>query len=329
MLISFIVPLYRVDKYLDECLLSILAGRDKEIEVIAVDDGSPDRSGSIADKYAAEDKRIRVIHKKNEGVSIARNIGVDAAKGDWICFVDGDDKLKPNAIPLMKKYIDKNFDIIVFEHENFDGMNIPEVLQDDKTEIFSREKIELLQQDCLFHEKSSPRFFFYDFGYPWGKLYRREFLLKNQCRFPIGMRKNQDQIFNLICLKYANKILGVHKKIYYYRANMNSISNQKPEKLICDYERRLKEQQAVITNLYSDCDEMKNRLIACQFCTLLLIARCMRDKVTRIAYLKHIDNDLYKDASKVQNRFLNKRQILCKYFLKFRAFSVVAKMIYH
>ena len=96
--ISVIVPVYKVEEYLDRCVKSIVEQTHKNLEIILVDDGSPDNCPMMCDKWAEKDSRIKVIHKKNEGVSAARNIGLDNAKGEYIGFVDSDDYLEKEAI---------------------------------------------------------------------------------------------------------------------------------------------------------------------------------------------------------------------------------------
>lgn len=105
---SVIVPVYKVEKYLEECVESILAQDYRPMEIVLVDDGSPDRSGEMCDRYAAEHPDIiRVIHKENGGLSSARNAGLDAARGEFIAFIDSDDKILPgmgtDTIEAMKK----------------------------------------------------------------------------------------------------------------------------------------------------------------------------------------------------------------------------------
>ena len=95
-MISVIVPVYKAEKYLRRCIDSILAQTYTDFELLLIDDGSPDRSGEICDEYAKQDSRVRVFHKPNAGVSSARNLGLDNAKGDWITFVDADDYLAPD-----------------------------------------------------------------------------------------------------------------------------------------------------------------------------------------------------------------------------------------
>ena len=112
--LSIIVPVYKVEKYLPKCIDSILAQTFTDFELILIDDGSPDRCGEICDEYAIKDERIVVIHQVNRGVSAARNAGLDAAKGEYIGFVDSDDWIKPEMYEIMvRTAIDKKADVVI------------------------------------------------------------------------------------------------------------------------------------------------------------------------------------------------------------------------
>ena len=106
--ISIIIPVYRVETYLPKCIESILVQTYKNLEIILVDDGSPDRCGKICDEYQKKDGRIRVIHKKNEGVARARNDGLDCATGDYISFIDSDDWIAPDAYEKLYRGLQEN-----------------------------------------------------------------------------------------------------------------------------------------------------------------------------------------------------------------------------
>ena len=132
-LISVIVPVYNVERYLPRCIESILKQTYTNFELILVDDGTPDRSGIICDRYAEKDSRIRVIHKENGGVSTARNAGIDAAKGEWITFVDSDDWVSVKYLELLAECLDQNdYDLIVGAKENR-GVHIISQGTDPKT----------------------------------------------------------------------------------------------------------------------------------------------------------------------------------------------------
>ena len=143
--VSVIVPVYKVEPYLNKCIDSIIAQTFSDIEIILVDDGSPDRCGEICDEYAKIDPRIKVIHKQNEGPGIARNAGIDMASGDYITFVDSDDWIKPNMYQLLVDSIISNeADIAIcgyfYEFER-NGTQVTEVI--DQPRVFN--KIEALE----------------------------------------------------------------------------------------------------------------------------------------------------------------------------------------
>ena len=118
---SIIVPVYKVEKYIRECIESILYQTFSDWELILVDDGTPDNSGRICDEYAAKDSRIHVYHKDNRGVSSARNLGLDNAHGEWVTFVDSDDRLELNALSSISDCLKKNdADLIQFKSDRTD-----------------------------------------------------------------------------------------------------------------------------------------------------------------------------------------------------------------
>ena len=116
-LFSIIVPVYKVSEYLSECIESIIAQSITDYELILVDDGSPDDSGMICDAYSAKDRRIRVIHKENNGLSSARNAGMAIASGQYICFVDGDDTIQPNLLEAVLPYFASGADMVAFHFQ--------------------------------------------------------------------------------------------------------------------------------------------------------------------------------------------------------------------
>ena len=178
-IVSIIVPVYNVEKYLEKCIYSILNQSYKNIEIILVDDGSTDDSGKICDHFSNVDHRISVIHKKNGGLSDARNAALDIAKGTYVTFVDSDDYIKVDYVQylytLLKKY-DADISICEFDYMDESGKRINHPLANNKEMEFNQKKaLKKLLGQKLYTNSSSGKLFkmeyFADIRYPFGKLY--------------------------------------------------------------------------------------------------------------------------------------------------------------
>lgn len=119
--VSFIIPVYNVEKYVAQCIESLCEQKEKNIEIILIDDGSTDSSLKICKEYKERDDRIKVIYQVNQGACVARNKGLVEAKGDWICFVDGDDWVEKNICSDISPYMDQDYDIIFFSYNKIYG----------------------------------------------------------------------------------------------------------------------------------------------------------------------------------------------------------------
>ena len=140
-MVSVIVPVYKVERYIRKCIDSILKQSFTDFELILVDDGSPDKCGKICDEYAAKDKRIKVIHKKNGGLSDARNAGLDYATGGYICFIDSDDWIHKDLLKdNLERLVSENADVIIFNYvEVFKETSIERlVVKTDNGEKYDR-----------------------------------------------------------------------------------------------------------------------------------------------------------------------------------------------
>ncbi len=202
--ISVILPLYKVEKYLSECLDSIISQSLREFEIIAVDDGSPDRSGEIADEYAAVDPRIKVIHQENHGVGHARNIGLAAASGTFVYIMDSDDWLEPGALGIMYEAAAANHaDSVIIAHwechEN--GKRIKK------------------------HSGNRPDYGELRFlgGPAWSRLIRRQVIIDHpEIRFPENIWTGQDTVFCLLLDFYTDKIIRLDDALVNYRQHPES-----------------------------------------------------------------------------------------------------------
>ena len=204
--ISIIIPVYNVEQYLDECINSIINQSYNNLEIIFVDDGSKDNSGEILDKYAKKDKRIIVIHKKNEGVSKARNIGIDKATGKYICFCDGDDYLMDDYVEYLHSLIVKNDVDIALTTQMFTTFH---TIQTKK-----------ITEKVLTPEQATCEIL--NYNVPIGvycKIFKTEFLNKNKIRFNENIFIGEGFNFNTYSFQRANNVVFGNKKVYYYRRN--------------------------------------------------------------------------------------------------------------
>ena len=221
-LISVIVPVYKVEKYLNRCVDSIINQTYKNLEIILVDDGSPDNCGKICDDYAKLDKRIKVIHKKNGGLSDARNAGLSVAKGKYIGFVDSDDYISENMYEILYKELVKNkADISICKYIYFKN-KIPEFTTD--YEITSYTNKEAILELIKIKQRKIQ-------DYAWNKLYKRKLFKK--IRYP------KNFVFEDIGTTYllfyeAKKIINIDCILYAYYDNSNSITSNKNPKNISD-----------------------------------------------------------------------------------------------
>ncbi|MDD3341522.1 MAG: glycosyltransferase family 2 protein [Bacilli bacterium] len=216
-LISIVVPIYNVEKYLRKCLESIINQTYKNLEIILVDDGSPDKCGEICDDFEKIDKRIKVIHKKNGGLSDARNCGLEIAIGKYMCFIDSDDYIELDMVEKLYKAICKeNADIsicgMMIEYE--DGRKI------NKTKKNNYKKI----MDKMSGLKMLNSFYLFDMA-TCDKMFKTE-LFGNDIRYPIG-KKSEDFYTTYKLFFKANKSIYIPEALYHYYQRENSISRNK------------------------------------------------------------------------------------------------------
>lgn len=221
-LISVIVPCYKVEKYLPCCIESVLNQTYDNLEILLVDDGSPDRCGAICDEYAAKDKRIKVIHKENGGVSEARNAALDIAKGEYIACVDGDDSIYEDYIETMYNLITTHNCQMALANFVFDYEGTCSREEKEGYDIIQMTPAEAV--DDLFYQKH------FD-DYPWCKLYKRA--LFNGIRYPSGIIFEDTYITYQLMLK-CDSIIYTDKQVYKYLIRNNSYEGAPFSKLKMD-----------------------------------------------------------------------------------------------
>lgn len=230
--ISIIVPFYKVPyEYMHQCLESILEQTFPDIEVILVDDGSPDDCGKICDEYQLLDERVVVIHKKNGGLSDARNAGIAAATSEWITFVDGDDWIEKDFCEHFIGRIEeeeKTADIYFFSgFRNYPSKvmeGVPHFA--DGTRFEDYKEREILQSKCFtIHLEKNGNRKGITISSAWAKMYRTDYMKEKNLLFPI-IPYDEDSIFYLYAIEEAERVEYVANSVYHYRYTENSIVNK-------------------------------------------------------------------------------------------------------
>lgn len=220
-LISIIIPVYNVEKYLSDCINSVLDQTYKNFELILIDDGSKDASGKICDEFAMQDDRISVYHIKNSGVSVARNLGIEKAKGDYIQFIDSDDTIDINMT-----------------EELVGGLEEADLVLCGYKRIMHKENKLIIPQKGVYDFKAFQymlRYWLIDpiIGSPWNKLFNRKILLENNVKYEPNIIYAEDYLFNMRYLKYINTIAVIDKPLYNYNlltsGSLHQINNKNVE----------------------------------------------------------------------------------------------------
>lgn len=230
-LVSIIIPVYNVEKYLKRCVDSVLSQTYKTLEIILVDDGSTDNCGKICDAYLSCDTRIYVIHKKNGGLSDARNYGIKAAHGDYVFFLDSDDWIRNDCIQVLIKHaIEKKADVVISKYITVSDESKPHTKK-NHVSVVTLDKITALS--CLLYQKNFSTS-------AWGKLYKISIIEK--FAFPVGkLFEDVETIFKVI--ESSEQIVFLNEILYYYFGRTNSITKS-------DFDIRKMDYVDACTNVY-------------------------------------------------------------------------------
>ena len=222
-LISVIVPVYNVEKYIKKTLESLLNQTYENIEIVLVDDGSTDSSSQICDEYAKKDNRIKVIHKENGGVSSARNKGIETARGDYVFYLDSDDTIDEKCLKILKEALERTeSDVAVCRVNRIDvnGLNVDtDFWIEEEMVLFRNEAVEKTVKEELPN-------------YIWGKLYRKEIF--NGIKFPEG-RVFEDRYESVEIISHARQTILCPKALMYYRYTPKSIMEEYNLKKVYDF----------------------------------------------------------------------------------------------
>lgn len=212
-LVSVVVPVYKVEQYLKKCVESIINQTYKNLEIILVDDGSPDDCGKICEEFAIKDDRIKVLHKTNGGLSDARNFGLSIAKGEYICFVDSDDFVNEYYVEkMLESALKNNSDICACNFEYFNGNGKTWIRKEKDEKVYSSSEA---IKDIFGLEQNTEVMV-------WNKLYKRSLFVDNNIKYPVG-RIHEDNFTTYKLYDKANNISLINDKLYYYLQRGNSI----------------------------------------------------------------------------------------------------------
>ncbi len=303
--ISIIIPVYNVEKYLSQCLDSLVNQTFKDIEIICVNDGSPDNSLEILNSYAQKDSRVKVISQENSGASIARNNALDHVTGEYIMFVDGDDWVELDTCKIaLEASTSYGADVVMWDYiGEFSAASRPKNIFDsdkvfDGTEVkpLHRRFVGLLGKELSEPEKADA------LCTVWGKLYKRNSIYDYNIKF-YDIRKigtYEDGLFNLDVFENISKVVYIHKHLYHYRKdNEGSITSVYKEKLQSQHENIHKYLSNYIQshNLSDDYKKALNNRIALELVGYgLNILKLPNGKIKE---LKNIISDLhYRQAYK-------------------------------
>ena len=232
---SIIIPVYNVEKYLVECLESIVNQSFKDFEVICVNDGSTDNSLEILQKYAENDERFKVLNQENQGQGIARNNALNIANGEYILFVDPDDFIELNMLEVLNERLDvQNVDVAFFDYQIF-GENTKTKIVRFMDEMKNTLNLNINDNFIFNWQELVKDNFRYTAMMVWNKVYSNKFLKENHIQFAPN-KHAEDHIFSISATLLANKISYIKKTLYYYRKRSDSSVNKVSENNFCIFE---------------------------------------------------------------------------------------------
>lgn len=257
--VSIIIPIYNAEKNLPRCIESVLKQEYTNFELILVDDGSSDSSGAICDEYREKEHRIRVIHKKNTGVSDSRNIGISMAQGEYIQFLDSDDWITSEATGLMVRMAEEHHcDMVISDFYRVVGERVSHKGDIPEEGVLSR-------VEFASYMLEKPADFYY--GVLWNKLYKREIIEKHQLRMDKDISWCEDFMFNLEYIRHIEQIYVSRVPFYYYVKTKGSLvsHNMGMSKTVQMKRTVFQCYNAFCKDIFDEDDYEKNRIYVYRF----------------------------------------------------------------
>ncbi|MFI3296359.1 MAG: glycosyltransferase family 2 protein [bacterium] len=304
-LISIIIPIYNSELYLERCLKSVLSQSFSSYEVILVDDGSTDSSLDICNLFAAKDSRIKVLHQENKGVSSARNLGLEAAKGDWIAFVDSDDAVKEGYLTSLWSGVVGTQNCLVIQAFSWadSDANVTKSINLDKR-IYHKEEFDYL----INHNNISV------LGYPFAKLYNREILNRYNIRFNPLVSLSEDMLFMLQYLEICDVVSmsNCNEYLYYFE---DSTLSTRVHSYESEYELFSQLRQLILRNdklwripsqsdFYQIVERVLYRAIISNYYTKTYKKKSERIAILRMIYRQHKEDIVHYNSPLIFNRVI-------------------------
>ena len=319
--ISIIIPVYNVEKWLSQCIDSILYQTYKNLEVILIDDGSIDRSGEICQEYSRKNSRIKVMHIRNSGQSVARNKGLDISQGEYVLFVDSDDYLCDREI--IEKFINilnnSKFDFIYTSYCRFNDGNEDEITEILPINLINKDIENKLGKDILADLITQNSFH----HAPYLKVCRRDFILKNKLYFREGYY-HEDAEWTFKAFYYAKKVIIYNEPWYMRRMRENSTITSRDEKSIC---KKLCDRLIIANELIKFFEERNvSKVIIDDLVRMywgdLMITRNIKDKSNSNKIIETI-----KSTKKVLTYSKNKKYVFMIFLYKILGVKVTTNML--
>ena len=333
--VSVVVPVYKVpEQFLRKCINSLTAQSLKEIEIILVDDGSPDNCGKICDEYAKKDSRIKVIHQKNKGLCGARNSGTIAATGEWIAYVDGDDWIDKDTYKTLIENTDDSIDLICFGFCKDYGSTI---IKNDYSKYFENGKVYKTEEEIKYMLKMILNFKANCAMVPT-KFIRRKFIVDNNIYHDEALRQGAEGIeFNIRMFNKVSSFKFLDNSFYHYTYNDNSITtthNEENHRMVLNCFSKIKKE--------IDCSEKDlmsyyyNRLVYVIITTALSgyfnVTNTEKYRIKKMKYKKYLQNSIVEETFKKANlKSVDKQRQIIFILIKYRCFlliSLIAKINY-
>lgn len=337
--VTVIVPVYNVEKFIDKCVQSVIDQTMTDIEVILVDDGSTDNSLARCIEWANKDSRVKVYHQENQGVSVARNLGIEKSAGEFIAFIDSDDWIEPNyleALYAIAKAKDADISICGFYFDYPDEV-VARGHFEKNMEFNGKEDIAQIQIQILAKNMSRIKNNSGDrIGAPWCKLFKTGFIKENNLSFIPNLKRSQDVVFNLYALEYANKVVYTNQPLYHYTINPDSVCVKFSKSILTNVNAYLKEMGKFIAKYHKN-DKMFRDAFNTKICTS--VYKCMFQYFfdeqypgTRADMRRELDEylnqDLFKNGLRnVKYKNLDRTEKVFVFFLKRRMYGVLLFLV--